>query len=584
MEPDHQVLLPRSAGFALAALFAPLLVSWGLGTRGWFLDLLSIPAALLGAVPASAGPFGLVFLAALSLLALLDHRAALVTRAAGVLAGLALLAAASAGARPLPWVGGLFFALFFLRPPSRRPVPAWTAPTTLDRATPLVLWLLASRVRPFGDGLLPAGLEDTIAIAVGDAPVFADLAALALMGLVAIGLGSRQHPNLRGAIAGAALALGLVATFGNDQAFTSAAALGAIIGGWPPVSTRNGLTARLVPLLLVCLLASARLAVTERWRCGDLGDEAQVQLLHAGPDAVGLALSPGNLPYLVVLADQGRLLRRMTVSGTFVAEQGLEPPGGLLISPIAGGQPVARAVSTDGDLLVEWWDISRMQPSATSRLGSSCEPVRGLQWSDDGSVIVDCRSGDSWLLSPDRGPSRFDTGAVTERLKRGGLASSPGPLARARIVGLMGNEVASTSLLPWASSAHTAPDRFVVLRGPAGQIEFRGLPETIPTLYAPPTEPVQHTTAMLRTVRDSVRVGVWPSDAAYVVPQEAVYVWSDLDPFVTMVDPEVTWHQAAVSIGAAPRQVVVDPASGTLYGANRCGVFSLRIATTFPWR
>jgi hypothetical protein len=129
----------------------------------------------------------------------------------------------------------------------------------------------------------------------------------------------------------------------------------------------------------------------------------------------------------------------------------------------------------------------------------------------------------------------------------------------------------------------SAPDRFAVLRGPAGHVEFRGLPETLPSLYEPPSDPAERRRAMLRTVRDSVRVGTWPTDAAYVLPQKAMYVWSDLDPFVTLVDPRVTWHQVAASVGAPLRQVVVDPGSGTLYGANRCGVFSLRIASTFPW-
>ncbi len=583
MEPDRQVVLPRSAGLVLAALFAPLLVSWGSGTRGWFLDLLSIPAALLGAVPAGAGLFGFAFVATMSVLGLRNARVALLARALGVLAGLTLLCAASAGARPLPWVGALFLGLFLLRPPSRRPTPAWTTPASLDPATPVMLWLLAARVRPFGDGVLPVGVEDAVALWIGGAPLLAELLPVAVVGLVAIVLWSRQRPDLRGALAGAALAFGLVATFGSDQGFLSAAALGAVVGGWPPVSHRAGLGELILPLLLVCLLASARLATTQRWRCGDLDGDPSVKLLHTGSDAVGLALLPGNVPYLVVLADEGRQLRRMTVTGALGAELALDPPGGLLVSPIAGGQPVVRTVSTGPDLLVEWWDVSRMQRSATSRVDSSCEPEHGLQWGDDGSVLIRCQGGDSWLFAPDREPNRFDGRVPSERLKRGGLARPRGPLARARIVGLLGEDVASTSIVPWASSVHSAPRRFVVLRGPAGQIELRGLPETIPTLYAPPTDPAERTRAMLRTVRDSVRVGVWPTDAAYVIPQEAIYVWSNLDPFVTLVDPEVTWHQTGVSIGAPPRQVVVDPGSGTLYGASRCGVFSLRIATTFPW-
>ncbi len=585
MEPDRQVVLPRSASLALAALFVPLLASWGLGTRGSFLDLLCAPAAALASLPAAGGGFGGVLVVLIAVAGLRNARAERVSIASGALAGLSLLAAASAGARPLPWLAALFFGLFFLRPRSRRPAPSWIAPATLRRWIPPALWLLAARIAPFGPGLLPPRVEDALALAVGSAPLFAELAALGAIGLLAGALWSGRPPDLRGALTGAALAVGLVLTFGNDQGFVSAAALGGLVGGWPPVSRRAGLLDRLLPLLLVCLLASLRLAVTERWRCGDLDDDPQVQLLRAGSDARGIALSPGNLPYVVVLADEGRSLLRMTVTGAIGAEQALDPPGGTLISPLRGGQPVVRVVSTGDDLLAEWWDVSRLQQTAQARLGAPCVPDGGLQWSDDGAVIVQCQGSGSWVLARDHPPSQMAGAGVTttERLTVGGLALRRGPLAQARIVGPAGQAIARVRLGPWAASVHTAPGRFVVPRGPAGHVELRGLPTTIPTLYAPPTDPAARTRQMLGTVRDSVRVGVWPTGAAYVVPQEAIYVWSTLDPFVTLVDPEVTWHQTAVSVGAPPNQVVVDPGSGTLYGANRCGVFSLRIATTFPW-
>lgn len=585
MEPDRQVVLPRSAGLALAAAFAPLIASWGLGTRGWFLDLLCAPAAMLGSVPAVAGGLGLALIAAVTLIGLRDPRAAAATRAAGGLAALSLLAAASAASRPLPWLAALFVALHFARAPSRRRPEAWTLPAPLRPWAPPVLWLLAARVRPFGGGLLPQGIEDTVALAVGGAPWLAEAIAVAAIGAVALGLWSRRVPDLRGAVAGAGLAVALVLTFGDDQGFTSAAALGAIVGGWAPVSRRGGPLERIVPLVLVCALASLRLAVTERWRCDDLADDAQVKILRPGSDAVGLALSPGNLPYIVVLTDEGRSLLRMTVTGAIGAEQSLDPPGGHLISPLAAGQPVARVVSAGEALLVEWWDVSRLQRSATARHSLDCEPTGGLSWTNAGGVVVRCADGASWMIAPDREPDRIgDPGPrFTERLTRGGLAIGPGPWPRARIVGEDGDDVAHARVGPMASSVHTSPGRFIVLGGPTGHVELRGLPETIPSLYEPPAAPAERTQATLETVRDSVRVGVWPTEAAYVVPQEAIYVWSTVDPFVTLVDPEVTWHQTAVSVGAPPRHVVVDPGSGTLYGANRCGVFSLRIATTFPW-
>jgi hypothetical protein len=100
--------------------------------------------------------------------------------------------------------------------------------------------------------------------------------------------------------------------------------------------------------------------------------------------------------------------------------------------------------------------------------------------------------------------------------------------------------------------------------GPAGHVEIRD-----------PVAPHRR--------RDSQRVGIWPDFAAFSSQQEAVYVASSLDGRVFLMDPVVPWQQVLARTGAPARRLLVDGPSGTLYGANRCGVFELRIRSTFPW-
>ena len=578
MESDRRVVLPRLASLVLAAGFAPLIASWGLGARGWILDLLATPAALLAGIPAALGPLSAGVVALLVLMGPRDPRAAQAGRLLGAIAGLGLLAAAAAGSRPLPWIAAIFVARALLAPPSRRAAPAWTIPPALGRWAPPVLWLLATRVRPFGDGLLTAGVEDGIAAALTSAPNLGEAALVVGLGGLGAVLHRMHRASVLGAVVGGGLAVLLTATFGNDQASVSAAALGALIGAWPPRS-RGDLVDGLAPVLLVCLLAATRLGVTERWRCDDLASEPHARLLRAGGDVRGIALAPGNLPWIVALVEDGAGLQRLTVTGAAGASVPLDPPGGLLVSPLRPGQPVARVVH-DGGLQIEWWDISRMQATATRRLAIDCVPARALHWDDD-TIEVACRGGRGWRVGPAGDPLAADVS--NERLRGGTLSITRGARARVRIQDLDGARVADSAAGPWAASVSTAPGRFAIARGPAGHLELRGLPIPVPTLPSPPPEGPARTRAMLDYRIDSVRVGTWPSQSAYVVPQKALYVWSELDPFVTLVDPAVTWHQSVASIGAPPRQVVVDPGSGTLYGGNRCGVFAVRVPTTFPW-
>ena len=577
MEPDRQASLPPFAGLALTGLFAPLIVSWGLGTRGAILDLLATPAAALAGLPAGFGVLGVAALATLTLVGTRSRRAALAVRALGAVGGLALLASASAGSRPLPWIAAAALAIEALGRRSRRPEAAWRVPAPIGLWLPTILWAAAARARPFGEGLL--GTEDGVAALVAASPWIAEAALLATIGGVGVLLHRARPARVPELLAGAGAGWLLVSTFGNDQAVVSAITLGAVAGAWAPRVAKGDLVEQLTPLLLVCLLAGLRLGVVERWRCDALQDEPLAKVLLPANDVRGLALAPGNLPWIVALVEDGAALQRFTITGAASPSVPLDPPGGTLITPVRAGDPVVRAVSGADGLTLEWWDPSRMQITARRSTPSDCSPRSGLLVGDD--VVVRCAEGSIRLGVS--GEPTADPRIWTERLAGAALTVRPGPLARVTLIDDDDGAVASARLGPWSTSAVTAPGRFVVPRGPAGHVELRGLPEVIPSLYTAPTDRAQRAAEMLATVRDSVRVGVWPTAAAYSVKQKAVYVWSDVDPFVTLVDHEVSWHQGAAAIGAPPRQVVVDPGSGTLYGANRCGIFAVRVASTFPW-
>jgi hypothetical protein len=63
----------------------------------------------------------------------------------------------------------------------------------------------------------------------------------------------------------------------------------------------------------------------------------------------------------------------------------------------------------------------------------------------------------------------------------------------------------------------------------------------------------------------------------------ALWVTSRNSGDISLVDTQVTWHRKTVQVGPPPRAAVVDAGSGTLFGVNRCGLFTLRIPSIFPW-
>lgn len=546
-------------------LSAPVLVSWGLGTVHPALDLLAVPGSILLAGPALLGWAGVI---AVAVVVALGARSRGLDRLLGDLGALSLLASALAATRPLPWV--VIACALLARPGSRE---VWSPPRRSLPWLGLAAWILASRSLPWGPGLLPEPLAVVLGRIVELLPArFPDLGPLLIAVAVAVVLSRRAAPDRRGALVGALLALLAVATFGSRQAWLSAAVIGAVAGGWPVPLERSPLRTA-APLLALCLLCTLRPGATERWNCEAAGLDPIPVWWATEPDLDSLAVIPGNVPWLVVIAGGDELVRYGS-NGLVSEAIPLDPPGGRLLSTGLPG-PFARVVPLDGQTRVQWWDPARLEPVASVDL-SDCRLTQARLTVTDDAVLLACRGQGLRRLLPD-GRLTVWSGAAIDGVPQGAqVALRGGPISRVHTV--TGD---SAGVGPWTVGLEQGPNHLFVARGPAGQVEVRGAGPTIPGRQETPSV---RDRALIRRTLDRVRVGAWPGAVHYSAWQSSIYVTSPLDGRVWLVDPEVTWHSESARVGAPPRQVVVDATSGTLYGVNRCGLFEVRIKSTFPWR
>lgn len=554
------------AEFVAWLLAAPLLVSWGLGVVHPMLDVAAVPAAFGLALPAWLGWPGCL---AIVLLALAGERSTRASLATGWLGGLSLLASAVAATRPLAWLLVLCAALG-----RRSDRDRFELSERALRWLGVLAWLAASRARPWGPGLLPESVEVALGRAMDAAlPVHAgELAPVLAVAALAALMRGRAAPDLRGALVGGLLALAITTTFGGGRWWASAAAIGMVIGAWPPPFTLR--PSRLAPALVVVLaLCSLRLGATERWRCEAQELDRQVRRWPGSQDVASIGMVPGNLPFLLVLRDDGLRLERLSTTGVVAESVPSDLRRARLLSSTRGGG-VALAARVDGHLRVERWQPSPLERLASEDLADPCEPVDG-DVLHDGTVRVLCEDGRVLLVALDGG-HREAPAARTLDLS-GPFSLRGGPVGA---VWFGWERVASAG--PWATGIGPGPARLFIARGPAGQVEVRGSGPSLPGQTAT-TDPDEQLRVASRRRLDRIRTRGWPSRIGWTERQSAVWITSAVDGTATLADPGVVWHQARALVGPPPSQVVVDGSSGTLYGLNRCGVFEVTIRSTFPW-
>ncbi len=609
MKPDPQPspsVRTNSLRITFLVVALPLLFAWGGGIAHPLLDWASLPGAWLAGLPATLGFAGLVGVSGIAATVIMTRsgahrrihrRAERLLAIAGAAAALAVLASGAAANRPASWLPFLL-AAGVLSP--RGGETAWSIGPRAGVVVSWGMWLAAMRLRPWSEGLLPEAVEDFAAGAV-DAALVPMIPFLPLLpvGIVAALLVRRAAPARRGAVVGAGVALLLEKTFGPGEHWVAMASIGALFGAWPPrLRIGSSLVSTALPLAVGAMLGALMLGLTERWNCAAgaaaAAEREEFIFFHGEDDGESLGVMVSNLEALIVLRRDGSLERLQ--SGVVTGSAEAEPPGGILVTPPRPEMPLARLVETEAGLRVEWWDGGTMQETMRREVAGPCTPVSGAMeigtlrvWiacSDEGLVrVVDPKAGVA--------PQEWVVGGRPTAVELVGDALTvfrSGPVASGRVHRIPGLALLRERIFgPWAGGMADSPQRIAVGRGPVGHLQVFGTPHredrsTSGTSYA------EELAAALSLSTDSVRVGNWPE-----VPHraeigdrergwyESVWVTSPVDARVTLVDLDVTWHQRSIPIGAPLRSVWVDPDSGRLFGMNRCGVFSLRQRTTFPW-
>ena len=595
----------QTAQLALALAFLPLLLVWGLGVVHPWLDEASRYSVRLAGLPAFCGTPGVLLFVVLCVLSIVSHgRAGAVWRSlrglselAGLLGALSLVSSSMAATRPGAWVA-LIALIAAAGGGGATPAASWRLPLPARHITGLLCWWLAGRARPFSSGLLGEELSDSLAVLVERLPTAApELALLAVVAVLLVLLCRGAHPRWSWLVGGCVVAVvfeRIFAEYPADVVDVAAVALiGALAAAAPSrIAPRQGLLVPALLVLLVCLLTGVRLGVSERWDCRSLDVEGGARLLQEG-DYGSIALVPDNMPFLVLLDDRGERITRLSPGGGVSESRPLDLAGGILVSPPPGTKVVGRLVQVGNSLRVEWWDVFTLERSVSKTLDVACDP--GLSFMEPGGARqwISCRNSNEVLIvdpRPDGPLTRWELGSPilgVQRLIGGVLIDREGADSRAGIYEAEGRGLAELQLGPYSTgiiSVSEYGEAFAVGRGPAGQLEFRGRAPAVEYQYPLDLDTSEGAMEALGTRFDSVRVGRWPGRPLWIDGGKSVYVSSPVDARIWRVDLEVSWHQSSVAVGGAPRQVVVDSPSQTLFGVNRCGVFEARLTSTFPWR
>ena len=432
-------------------------------------------------------------------------------------------------------------------------------------------WLLAAQSLPW---TLGGGdwLEGLLLPLVSDWPLslralLASLPVAALLLLLHRRRPLRGWPLLFGFLAGVALEFVL----GTPLSWPFAGLIGALAWARPPrVAAFVWQPASwLLPVAGLSLSAGLAQGLTERWVCPPpQGEHLRFLSQKVVPTEIGLV--PGNLPYILVLTEDGRALQRLGPTGVPNEEITLEPPGGELLTSGRSGGSVTRVVS--GELArVEWWNPASMERSATIELGSDCRPAGGVMEAVSDVLILQCESGQLLRLDPELGKSQAvgSQGQGISRPLQDGSSlplrwvSGPGAqMIEERNLAGPAEAVGPVWLGPYSGPVRSAEGEIFVARGPLARVGVR---------------------SGLGDIRDSARVPGWPAEIVWNARKRAIWVASATSGRVSLVDHEVTWHRRSFSVGPRVKEMVPDPDSGSLFGINRCGLFELRVDSIFPW-
>lgn len=621
----------------LWVLAAPVLLEWGFGAAHPLLDWLGQPGAVLLSLPSVLGVYGLVVVVGL---AVAEERSARRTRqvieggeprdhtyreqsraslhrsmfrVAEAMASLSVLASCLALSRPLSWLALVPLAVFGLVASTET---AWALP---HRGRPLLVvlcWALCLIVPP---GTATVGVGTSLLASASWLTALPSVVRtlLSLVPLVVLAVFFARRAALRriGLVAGMGSALLLEATFGTPVSLPFAVGLGALLGGWPlplirrpeqrghgPIFLDEPLRI-VLPALGVTALVVFGSGMQSRWICPP-GDGEYLRFLAKDPGASDVAVVPGNLPFILLLrGEPPARLERLSPTGIVGDSVPLDRPGGRLVSSGALGGEVARLVPSaelpadrtstpQQGATVEWWLPSTMERVALWPLPSGCDPVAGQMAQNSSDLVVSCSDGR--LFSLDRGSGAASAVGDSSLSARAGYSADvlplrlrSGPLSRFVIeTSTMGS---APALGPfgagaWTGNARITPGGLLLARGPIGQIEVRGEdPLWTVGIGAPESTGAKRRGDEAQHVLDRVRVPGWPDQLLWSPHHAALWVTSRNSGEISLVDTQVTWHRQTVNVGPPPSRVVVDLESGTLFGVNRCGLFTLRIPSIFPW-